>query len=122
MRDLLCKCKLATKIGLKKTTQALFNNLKKYYSDKQSIWKFVLNFMIETCNYLKYYYIHFFSSCFKHLGKNHSKFVLSLVSYLVSLHPFIDVTEPDINDMFCNYSISLTLVEKIYNRLFLKHI
>ena len=41
------------------------------------------------------------SSCFKMLGRNHAKFVASLVNYLVSLHPFFDVIEPDINDMFC---------------------
>lgn len=40
LKDLLSKCKLATKIGLKKTIQALFNNLRKYPIDKNSIWRF----------------------------------------------------------------------------------
>ena len=56
-------------------------------------WKEAKNFLFKK-------------SCFKNLGKNHSKFVLSLVSYLVSLHPFIDVTEPDINDEFCKLDVN----------------
>ncbi len=47
------------------------------------------------------------------MGKNHSKFVMSLVFYLVSLHPFIDVIEPDINDIY--YSSSLILLFNAVN-------
>ncbi len=39
LKDLLSNCKLATKIGLKKATQALFKNLRKYSFDQYSIWK-----------------------------------------------------------------------------------
>lgn len=39
LKDLLGNCKLATKIGLKKATQALFKNLRKYSFDQYSIWK-----------------------------------------------------------------------------------
>ncbi len=39
LKTLLSSCKLATKIGLKKATQALFTNLRKYSFDKYSIWK-----------------------------------------------------------------------------------
>merc|ERR1712150_13714 len=85
LKDLLSNCKLATKIGLKKATQALFKNLRKYSFDQYSIWK-----------------------CFKNLGVNHSKFVMSLVSYLIGLHPFLDVTEPDMNCPF--YTGSLILI------------
>ncbi|CAF0882956.1 unnamed protein product [Brachionus calyciflorus] len=77
LKDLLSNCKLATKIGLRKTVQALLKNLNKYPNDKMSIWR-----------------------CFKNLGRNHSKFVMSLISYLINLHPFIDLIEPDINDNF----------------------
>lgn len=69
----------------------MFNNLKRYYSDRDSIWK-----------------------CFQNLGKNHSKFVLSLVSFLVSLHPFLEITEPDINDIY--YTSSLILLFNAVNQ------
>jgi integrator complex subunit 4 len=39
LKDLLSSCKLATKIGLRKTVQALLKNLNKYPNDKISIWK-----------------------------------------------------------------------------------
>jgi hypothetical protein len=38
---------------------------------------------------------------------------MSLVSYLVSLHPFIDVIEPDINDIY--YTSSLILLFNAVN-------
>jgi integrator complex subunit 4 len=85
LKDLLATCKLATKIGLKKTAQALFQNLRKYPGDKHSIWR-----------------------CFQNLGRNHSKFVMSLIPYLVTLHPFMDFTEPDMNDIY--YASSLIMI------------
>lgn len=39
LKDLLSSCKLATKIGLRKTVQALLKNLNKYSNDKMSIWR-----------------------------------------------------------------------------------
>jgi integrator complex subunit 4 len=90
LKVLLEQCRLATKIGLKKTVQALFKNLRKYFSDKYSIWR-----------------------CFKHLGKHHAKFVISIISNLVGLHPFLDVTEPDINDVY--YISSLILIYNAVN-------
>ncbi|RMZ96877.1 Integrator complex subunit, partial [Brachionus plicatilis] len=82
LKDLLSNCKLATKIGVRKTVQALLKNLGKYPNDKTSIWK-----------------------CFKSLGQKHSKFVMSLISYLINLHPFIDLVEPDINDYYYVFEI-----------------
>ena len=52
LKTLLSSCKLATKIGLKKATQALFTNLRKYSFDKYSIWKLVLFFSLS---YLEYF-------------------------------------------------------------------
>lgn len=39
LKDLLSNCKLATKIGVRKTVQALLKNLSKYPNDKSSIWR-----------------------------------------------------------------------------------
>lgn len=75
LRDLLGNCKLATKSALKRCTQFLFNNYKKYQIDLKSIWK-----------------------CFQLLGKNHAKFVLPLMNNFLSLHPFFDMPEPDMDD------------------------
>ncbi len=80
LRDLLSNCQLATKNGLKKSIHALFGNLKKYQTDKTSIWK-----------------------CFQNLGKNHTKFVTVLISYLLSLHPFLDMPEQDMDDPQCKF-------------------
>jgi integrator complex subunit 4 len=90
LRDLLSNCKLSTKNGFKRTVQAVTNNYKKYQMDKHQIWK-----------------------CCQSLGKNHSKFVLILVPYLLSLHPVFEMPEADMDDPICKYLknlISLTII------------
>lgn len=79
---MLSTCKLATRNGFKKSIQALINNYKKYQIDRYQIWK-----------------------CCQNLGKNHSKFVVILVSYLLGLHSVFEMPQPDMDDPICELNM-----------------
>ena len=64
--------------GLRLAVHALLDNLRKYPSDCQSIWK-----------------------CLQNLGNSHSYLVSSLAPELLSAHPYLMTKEPDVNDPAC---------------------
>ena len=78
LRDLLSSCRITTSAGLNMTIHALLDNLKKYPTDRESIWK-----------------------CLKQLGNNHGSLVSILVPELLSTHPFFMGKEPDVDDPAC---------------------
>ncbi len=57
LRSLLCSCQITTRGGLNSTVHSLLENLKKYPTDKQSIWRYrhtYIHIYIHTCMYLTY--------------------------------------------------------------------
>ena len=72
---MISKCKVASKLALKSCIDNLLENLKRYPEDRASVWK-----------------------CFQMLGKNHAEFLPSLVQELLSIHPFLDLQEPSLED------------------------
>lgn len=75
LHDLLSTCHIVSMIGLRLAVHALLDNLRKYPSDCQSIWK-----------------------CLQNLGNSHSYLVSSLAPELLSAHPYLMTKEPDVND------------------------
>jgi len=69
------KCKVSSRLSLKSCIDNLLEDLKRYPEDRASIWK-----------------------CFQMLGKNHSKFLPSLIQELLGIHPFLDLQEPSLED------------------------
>lgn len=94
LHELLSACRLSTKAGLKMCIDNLLENLKRYpqvciaflfdqfiyaeLQDRRSIWR-----------------------CLKHLGSNHPELTLMLVPELLTIHPYFDAAEPDVEDPAC---------------------
>lgn len=72
---MISKCKVASRQSVKSCIDNLLENLKRYPEDRASVWK-----------------------CFQMLGKNHAEFLPSLVQELLSIHPFLDLQEPSLED------------------------
>ncbi|GIY87435.1 integrator complex subunit 4 [Caerostris darwini] len=81
LHAMLAMCRLTTKECLKFCVDSLLKNLMRYPQDKRSIWK-----------------------CLQQLGARHPYLTLPLVPELLSIHPFIDMTEQNIEDpaYICN--------------------
>lgn len=75
LHRMLAACHLSTKDCLQMCVEKLLENLKKYPQDKKSTWK-----------------------CVKEIGSKHSEITLPLVPQLLSIHPFFDTPEPDVED------------------------
>jgi len=75
LRDMFCSTTFGSKASLHECVIALLDNLKRYPSDKSSVWK-----------------------CACALGKNHPSLTLPLVTQLLSAHPYFDSPEPDVDD------------------------
>ncbi|XP_054723879.1 integrator complex subunit 4-like protein 2, partial [Uloborus diversus] len=81
LHAMLAACRLTTKECLKFCVDSLLKNLMRYPQDKRSIWK-----------------------CLQKLGERHPYLTLPLVPELLSIHPFIDMTEQNVEDpaYICN--------------------
>ncbi|GBM31165.1 Integrator complex subunit 4 [Araneus ventricosus] len=81
LHAMLAMCRLTTKECLKFCIDSLLKNLMRYPQDKRSIWK-----------------------CLQQLGSRHPYLTLPLVPELLSIHPFIDMTEQNVEDpaYICN--------------------
>lgn len=81
LHAMLASCRLTTKECLKFCVDSLLKNLMRYPQDKRSIWK-----------------------CLQKLGERHPYLTLPLVPELLSLHPFLDMTEQNVEDpaYICN--------------------
>lgn len=75
---MLAACRLSTMGGLKICVEKLLDNLKKYPQDKRSTYK-----------------------CFQKVGLQHPELVLPLVPQFLSIHPFFDLAEPDVDNPQC---------------------
>ncbi|EFX70011.1 hypothetical protein DAPPUDRAFT_328539 [Daphnia pulex] len=75
LHRMLGACRLSTKACLKLCVQALLDNLKRYSQDKRSIWR-----------------------CLQLLGPRHPDLTLLLVPELLTVHPFFDMPEADVED------------------------
>lgn len=75
LHKMLGASRLATKGCLQMCVDKLLENLKKYPEDKRSMW-----------------------ACAQRLGTSHPQLVLPLVPALLSSHPFLDLSEPDVED------------------------
>lgn len=75
LHELMGKCQLSTKTGLKLCIDNLLENLKRYPQDKRSIWK-----------------------ALQLLGSRHPYLTLPLVPELLGIHPFLELPEPDVED------------------------
>lgn len=77
---MLSKCKLASTDAIRSTIECLLENLSRYPSDKESIWK-----------------------CFQNLGRNNPFLIAALVNELITIHPFFKQTEKTLNDPECKF-------------------
>ncbi|KAL1140378.1 hypothetical protein AAG570_000310 [Ranatra chinensis] len=75
LHRMLAHCKLSTKDCLKMVVDRLLENNKKYPQDKISTWR-----------------------CVQEIGSKHAQLTLPLVPQLLSIHPFFDTPEPDVED------------------------
>ncbi|XP_071440620.1 integrator complex subunit 4 [Hetaerina americana] len=75
LHRMLAACRLSTKGCLQMCVQSLLDNLKKYPQDRRSTWH-----------------------CLKSIGERHPELTLPLVPELLSIHPFFDMPEPDVED------------------------
>lgn len=75
LHRMLGACRLSTKACLKICVQTLLDNLKRYSQDKRSIWR-----------------------CLQSLGSSHPNLTLLLVPELLTVHPFFDMPEADVED------------------------
>jgi integrator complex subunit 4 len=75
LHSLLSRSKIPSIKGMQSTTSALLENLTKYNTDKTSVWK-----------------------CLRDLGRSHSELIAALVPSLLSTHPFLMTSEPNITD------------------------
>lgn len=74
VRELLSVCRLSTISCLRLVVDSLLANLKRYSSDKKSIW-----------------------NCLRHLGANHPGIVAVITPDLLEIHPFFETAEPDMD-------------------------
>lgn len=81
---MLSKCKLASIAALRSTVDSLLANLSRYPLDRESIWK-----------------------CFQNLGQNNSYLTSTMVTELLTIHPFFKQTEKTLNDPECKYNFML---------------
>ncbi|KAG8199519.1 hypothetical protein JTE90_009365 [Oedothorax gibbosus] len=88
---MLARCRLTTKECLKFCIDSLLKNLIRYPQDKRSIWK-----------------------CLQQLGERHPYLTLPLVPELLSIHPFIDMTEQNVEDpaYICNLILVFNAASK----------
>ncbi len=75
LHQMISNCRLSSKRALKSTINNLLENLKRYPGDKESIWK-----------------------CFQKLGQNNVHLSLSLVPELLTIHPFLKLTETPLDN------------------------
>ncbi|XP_065337471.1 integrator complex subunit 4 [Cloeon dipterum] len=85
LHKMLATCKLSTKGCLQMCVDNLLVNLNKYPEDKRSTWQ-----------------------CLQKLGSSHPYLTLQLVPSLLSIHPFMDLPEPDVEK--AEYACILILV------------
>lgn len=78
LHAMLSNCKLSSKAVLNSTIENLLENLRRYPSDQDSIWH-----------------------CFQKIGQNNVYLTFSLVSELLSIHPFLKLTENPLDDPEC---------------------
>ncbi|XP_039300674.1 integrator complex subunit 4-like, partial [Nilaparvata lugens] len=75
LHSMMAACRLSTKGCLKMCVERLLDNLKRYPQDKKSTWH-----------------------CLQKIGALHPELTLPLVPELLSIHPFFDMPEPDVED------------------------
>ncbi|KAG8251770.1 Integrator complex subunit 4 [Homalodisca vitripennis] len=75
LHRMLASCSLSTKGCLQMCVESLLDNLKKYPQDKKSTWR-----------------------CMQRIGSRHPELTLPLVPELLSIHPFFDTAEADVED------------------------
>uniref|UniRef100_A0A2L2YE14 Integrator complex subunit 4 n=2 Tax=Parasteatoda tepidariorum TaxID=114398 RepID=A0A2L2YE14_PARTP len=93
LHTMLASCRLTTKECLKFCVDSLLKNLMRYPQDKRSIWR-----------------------CLQQLGERHPYLTLPLVPELLSIHPFIDMTEQNIEDpaYICNLILVFNAASKCH--------
>lgn len=75
---MLSNCKLASSVAMRSAINSLLDNLKRYPSDKESLW-----------------------NCFQKLGQNNVYLTFSLVAELLLIHPFLKLPETSLEDPEC---------------------
>ncbi|KAL1514289.1 hypothetical protein ABEB36_003569 [Hypothenemus hampei] len=73
LHRMLASCKMSTTAGLKMCVEKLLDNLKRYPQDKRSTYR-----------------------CLQSVGGRHADLVVPLVPHFLSIHPFCDTAEPDV--------------------------
>ena len=84
---MLASCSLETTTCLKMCIEKILDNLRKYPQDKKSTYR-----------------------CMQSIGGNHADVTLPLVPELLSVHPFFDTPEPDVEDPLCKFFNGFTNV------------
>lgn len=79
---MLGNCRLSSKTALGSTINNLLSNLKKYPSDRDSVWR-----------------------CFQKLGQNNVNLTLAMVTELLAIHPFLKLTEKSLDNPECKTSL-----------------
>lgn len=75
LHGMLAACRMATTAGVKLTIDRLLDNLRRYPGDKRSTYR-----------------------CLQRVGARHPELVLPLVPLLLAVHPYLDTTEPDVDN------------------------
>lgn len=73
--EMLAECRIATQTGVRDCVLALLDNLKRYPTDRLSVWRTM-----------------------RSIGSNHAPLIQHLVTELLCLHPYFDTTEPNMSD------------------------
>jgi len=84
LHRMLAACRMSTTAGLKLAVDKLLDNLKRYPQDKRSTYR-----------------------CLQSIGGKHAELVVPLVPYFLSIHPFCDMAEPDVENPPCILFIML---------------
>lgn len=94
---MLADCKLSTKGCLQMCVEGLLENLKKYP-------EVIFLILLSTIHANNLTFIKDKRStwmCMQKLGSSHPHLTLLIVPYLLSIHPFLDLPEPDVEDPAC---------------------
>ncbi|XP_017786488.1 PREDICTED: integrator complex subunit 4 [Nicrophorus vespilloides] len=75
LHRMLASCTMSTTAGLRMCVEKLLDNLKKYPQDRRSTYK-----------------------CLQRIGAQHPELVLPLVPQFLSIHPFFDMAESDVDN------------------------
>ncbi|XP_048522267.1 integrator complex subunit 4-like [Dendroctonus ponderosae] len=90
LHRMLATCKMSTMGGLKMCVEKLLDNLKRYPQDKRSTYR-----------------------CLQSIGRKHPELVVPLVPHFLSIHPFCDMAEPDVENphYICHLILILNAAE-----------